>query len=433
MVNAVVALDDDPTGPQALAGVRVLLAWSPGRVASALEGRRAVHLLTNARALPPTQVSGVVASAARAARDGAPDAHVILRGDSTLRGHLREELLGLYHVIDGADRAPVLLVPTLPAAGRVTIGGVHLAERDCRRVPLHETEYARDGIFSYANARLVAWADERTGGLLPASAGRELHLDDLRSRGANRVAEIICELCAAGRPAAFAPDAETNDDLCLIAEGYARAHEAGSRALVRCAPAFVGVLSGTTAAGYVPAPRANDRLLVICGSYVPTATRQLGRLLEEHPSALVEADVAALALGDQQAEVVRVAREVARLLEEERLAVVATPRERPIGTRSLEAGDRIAKGIAAVVRAIDPRPGVIVAKGGITSHVTLQVGLGANEAEVVGPVLPGVSHWRIAVDGGNVDYLVVPGNVGDDNLLATLVERLLCERGSSQC
>ena len=429
VVNAVVALDDDPTGPQALAGVRVLLAWSPARIASALDGRRAVHLVTNARALPATEVSGVVASAARAAQEGAPSAHIVLRGDSTLRGHVREELLGLYEVIEGAARAPVLLVPTLPTAGRVTVGGVHFAERDRRRVPLHETEYARDGIFSYANARLLTWADDRTGGLLPAAAGRELHLDDLRSGGANRVAEVICELCASGRAAAFAPDAETSDDLCLIAKGYAQAYEAGSRALVRCAPAFVGVLSGTTAAGVVPTPRANDRLLVVCGSYVPAATRQLRRLIEEHPSSLVEADVAALALDDQGDEVVRVAREASRLLDDERLAVVSTPRERPPGMQSLEAGSRIARGIAAVVRAIDPQPRVIVAKGGITSHVTLQVGLGVDEAEVVGPVLPGVSYWRTIVDGADVDYLVVPGNVGDDNLLATIVERLL--RGSS--
>jgi uncharacterized protein YgbK (DUF1537 family) len=340
-------------------------------------------------------------------------------------------LVGLYDVIDGADRAPVLLVPALPTAGRVTIGGVHLVERESRRVPLHETEYARDGIFSYANARLVSWADERTRGLLPASAGRELHLDDLRTGGPNRVAEVISELCAARRPAAFAPDAETNDDLRLIAKGYARAHEAGSRVLVRCAPAFVGVLSGTTAAGQVPAPRASDRLLVVCGSYLPTATRQLQRLLDEYPGSLVEVDVAALGLDDQRSEVVRVAGAVARLLEHERLAIVSTPRERPPGTESLEAGDRIARGVAAVVRAIDPRPRMIVAKGGITSHVTLQVGLGADEAEVVGPVLPGVSHWLVSVDEEQIDYIVVPGNVGDDNLLATLVERLL--RGSFEC
>ena len=53
--------------------------------------------------------------------------------------------------------------------------------------------------------------------------------------------------------------------------------------------------------------------------------------------------------------------------------------------------------------------------------MTLRVGFGVDEADVIGPVLPGVSHWR----AGTLDYLVVPGNVGDDDLLRELVRRLL--------
>ena len=63
----------------------------------------------------------------------------------------------------------------------------------------------------------------------------------------------------------------------------------------------------------------------------------------------------------------------------------------------------------------------MVAKGGITSCVTLRDGLGVGAAEVVGPVLPGVSLWR----AGELDYLVVPGNVGDDRLLADIVALVL--------
>jgi uncharacterized protein YgbK (DUF1537 family) len=244
------------------------------------------------------------------------------------------------------------------------------------------------------------------------------------------VAEVIDELCCAGRPAVFAPDAETNDDLLLIADGYVRAYAAGSRALVRCAPAFVGVLSGTTASHLVVAPQARDGLLVICGSYVETTTRQLARLSDEHRDALVEVDVRALTGRDRRFEIARAAAQASLLLEDRRLAIVSTPRVRPAGTESLEAGDRIAQGLAAVVGAIDPRPPVIVAKGGITSHVVLRQGLNVNEADVVGPVLPGVSHWRVTGEGHPVDFIVVPGNVGSDDLLARLVGLL---RGSTEC
>src|SRR5262245_27068490 len=173
-------LDDDPTGVQTLAGIRVLLAPAEDEVAAALEGRRSVHLITNARALTPDRARAATASAARTALAGAPDAAIVLRGDSTLRGHLLEEVEGVASVV-GRDRAPQLrLVPALPSAGRVTIGGQHLIERDGRRVPLHETEYATDGLFSYRSARLLDWAEERSAGLFRAADGREIHLDALR-------------------------------------------------------------------------------------------------------------------------------------------------------------------------------------------------------------------------------------------------------------
>lgn len=425
--DAVVALDDDPTGAQTLAGVRVLLAWSPERVAAALAGRRAVHLLTNARALRPEAARAVVSSAASAATAGAPWAHVLLRGDSTLRGHLREELLALRGLVDPSGTAPLLLVPALPASGRITVGGVHLLERDGVRTPLHETEYARDGPFAYADARLLRWAEERTGGLLPAANGRELHLQELRARGAEAVAAAIAELCAAGRPAALAPDAETASDLALIAEGYARAAATGARALVRCAPAFVGVLSGTTAPRLVTPPSADAGLLVVCGSYVPTTSRQLARLAAEWPGCLVEVDARALASDEPAAEVARAAAAASRLLRTGRLAILATPRDRPADLATLEAGDRIARRLAAAAAAVDPLPPVVVAKGGVTSHVTLRDGLRADEAEVVGPVLSGVSLWRVA---SGLDYIVVPGNVGGDDLLVELVTRM---RRSAAC
>jgi uncharacterized protein YgbK (DUF1537 family) len=65
---------------------------------------------------------------------------------------------------------------------------------------------------------------------------------------------------------------------------------------------------------------------------------------------------------------------------------------------------------------------VLVAKGGITAAVTLRAGVGAAEADVAGPVEPGVSLWNARwPDGSALGYLVVPGNVGDDDLLARLV------------
>jgi len=416
----VVVLDDDPTGVQTLAGVRVLLRWDAGLVREALAGRRAVHLITNVRALPAEQALEVTAQAARTALAGAPDALVILRGDSTLRGHLREEVLALAGVVAPGRLPPLLLVPALPSAGRVTIGGVHMLERDGRRVPLHETEYASDGVFTYTDARVLAWAEERTAGLVRAGDGRELHLDELRAGGPALVAAALRQLEQADRPAALVPDVENVLDLELVARGYERALEEGMTALVRCAPAFAGALSGATAEGVTPAPRA-ERALVVCGSYVPTATVQLDALVDAYPGSLVEVDVDSLVSPDPDPEIARAAAAASSLLRAGPLAVLATPRRRPAGTETFSAGGRISGGLARAAGRVSPRPTCVVVKGGITSCVTLRDGFGAAEAEVVGPLRPGVSRWRTE----DLDYVVVPGNVGDEQLLADVVARVL--------
>lgn len=416
-----VALDDDPTGVQTLAGIHVLLSWDAAAVCAALDDRPSVHLITNARAYAPARARSVTASAAHAAHAGVPGAHILLRGDSTLRGHLLEEVEAVASVVTPHRVPPLLLVPAFPSAGRVTIDGVHLIQRDGHRVPLDETEYATDGVFAYRNSRLLAWAEERSAGLFPADDGREIHLAELRADGSAAVASALTELEAAGRPGVLAPDAVTAHDLELIASGYREAVAAGVPALIRCAPALAGVLAGTTAPGLVPPPKAPQGILVICGSYVSSTTAQLGVLLDERPGALIEVDPVALASREPESEIVRAASFASERLRRDGLAVVSTPRRRPPGTETLDAGERIAAGLAAIAGSVAPRPSVVVAKGGITSFVTLRDGFGATEAEVVGPILPGVSRWR----AGDLEYLVVPGNVGDERLLADVVDRVL--------
>jgi uncharacterized protein YgbK (DUF1537 family) len=421
-----VVLDDDPTGVQTLAGIRVLLAWDREELLTALEGRRSVHLITNSRALAPAAAGVLVAGLAEGVVESVPGATLVLRGDSTLRGHLREEYEALRKTT-APDTWPVLLlVPALPSAGRVTRDGVHRIEGDAGSVPLDLTEYARDGVFSYSTSRLLDWSEERSGGLFPAADGREIHLDELHREGPTVVAEALCELAANGRPAVLAPDAVTVDDLEAIAEGYESATRAGARVLIRCAPAFAGVLAGTTALGLVEPPRAgDDGVLLVCGSYVPTTTRQLDALAAARAGCVIEVDADAIAGPNAEVEIARAAEAAAAMIRQERFAAIATPRTRSEQTSTLEAGERVAAGLARVAGLVEPRPSVIVAKGGITSAVTLRAGFGVDVADVVGPVLPGVSLWRATAGGRPLDYLVVPGNVGDDDLLVRLVDAVM--------
>lgn len=175
-------IDDDPTGAQAEAGVPLLLEWPPGALADR-DGAGAVHLLTNSRALDGSGAYAIVRDAAGAALAAMPDRRAVLRGDSTLRGHLLPEYEAVRDAVHGGREGVLVLVPALPAAGRVTVGGVHWLERAGTRVALGATEYARDRTFGYASSRLLDWAAERSGGHFRAADGRELHLDALRGAG----------------------------------------------------------------------------------------------------------------------------------------------------------------------------------------------------------------------------------------------------------
>src|SRR4051794_1410480 len=220
-----VVLDDDPTGTQSATGVRVLLRWDADRLAAALDEVDAVYLQTNSRAIDERaavalcrRIRGEIDAAAE--RLGEP-VQVVLRGDSTLRGHVFAETDVF------VDDEPILFLPAFPAGGRVTVGGVHYVEVDGQRVPAHETEYARDPVFGFGHGDMVGYVRER--GDRPATT---VALDILRVRGPRAVADA---LLAAPAASVVAPDAETDADIRLVHEGLLAARARGGRAVVRCA------------------------------------------------------------------------------------------------------------------------------------------------------------------------------------------------------
>jgi len=419
-------VDDDPTGAQDQAGVPLLLEWDPDVLRRSLaDAPRALHLLTNSRALDADDAYAVVRGAAEAAHALAPEAEIVLRGDSTLRAHLLPEYLALRDALDIGSEAPLLLVPALPAAGRVTLGGRHWLRRDGAAVALEDTEYARDGQFAYRSGRLLEWAQERSGGRFAARAGREIGLATLRGPGGEDVVARALASAAGADPMVVAPDADTVEDLHAIARGLRRAWADGARVIVRCAPAFVGVLAGTAAAQFTPLPSAPRGVLVIAGSHVPATTLQLTTLAARHPGVTVEVDPEALCGAGAEEAIARAAARLHEQLADGRLAVLQTSRAIAGGRLGFAGGMRIARGVAAVLARTRDAADVVVSKGGITSAVNVRHGMGARRAHVVGPVAPGVSLWRIPVQGAERPFVVFPGNVGGPAALADLVDGVL--------
>ena len=121
MLTAV--LDDDPTGTQSATGVTVLLDWDAPAIVDGLRAEGAVYLQTNSRAVTE---AAAVALVTRYARPAAPRPTrvlgepilPVLRGDSTLRGHVFAE-----SDVFAGDAGCVLLVPAFPQAAGPRLAG----------------------------------------------------------------------------------------------------------------------------------------------------------------------------------------------------------------------------------------------------------------------------------------------------------------------
>ena len=189
------------------------------------------------------------------------------------------------------------------------------------------------------------------------------------------------------------------------------------------------MLSGAGAKARSPLPAIERGLLVAVGSHAPMSSAQLAALNTAHPEALVELDAEILAAGgpDADAALAEAIADAWTRLREGRLAVVATMRSVSPGALGPEPGMRIARALAHLVGELRSASDVLLSKGGITSAVNVRQGLGADRAQIVGPVAPGISLWHVFERDGESPHpvIVFPGNVGDTTTLVDLVERLL--------
>jgi len=406
-----VIIDDDPTGTQAVSDVEVILR--PDRAAFDdlfASGRRSAFVLSNSRALPERAaaelVGGIARTATAAARAAGVSATVILRGDSTLRGHVFAEADAV------APGTPMLFVPAFVDGGRFTEGGVHRLRTADGAVPVAETEFARDPVFGYTSRDLPGWVREVSGGRRHA---RTVPLDRLRGDGPDAVADA---LVAAGPETVVVPDCVSQDDVLTIAAGLVRAERRGAAVVVRCAASLAAALAGlaTRPLDRIELP-PRGRVLVACGSFTMASTRQLRAL-----GGLWERRVE-IPVGARRGEDRRRAGEVRERLAAEGRALLATDRS-PGHGRVPAAPELLMDALVGTVRHLAPEVDLVVAKGGVTSARLATDALGATSAHVLGQIRPGVPVWRLRTPLGSPSYVVVPGNVGTDDTLRDILARL---------
>jgi uncharacterized protein YgbK (DUF1537 family) len=171
-----------------------------------------------------------------------------------------------------------------------------------------------------------------------------------------------------------------------------------------------------------PLAGVRDPTLIVCGSHTGATSRQLAALEAAGVQPVViETDEA---MRDRSSTAARVAAELSMRLRADGIGVVATERTRRSEHGTLSHGEAIMATVTEVVRRVSDQAGTVIAKGGITSAAVAAAGFGAREAWVRGQLLPGVSLWDLATSAGPMPYVVVPGNVGTDDTLVTLLQML---------
>lgn len=408
-----IVLDDDPTGTQSASGVRVLLEYDADLIRAALAEAGSVYVQTNSRAIDEAAAVALVRSvrdAAEAAVSSLGDEiQFVLRGDSTLRGHVFAETEQFM-----TAESVIVFCPAFPDGGRTTVDGVHLVTVNGVQHPAHETEFAEDPVFPFSSGVLAEYTREESDRTpVPVS------LDDVR---AGRFADA---LLAAPAGSVVLPDVVTNDDVRLIARGIESARRSGRDIVVRSAAPLAAALAGVESDGLLERPLIEHPVptLLVCGSHTRGATAQLDEVAERFGAAIeIPTDDA---FADARAAGLEAARLARTRLEDTGLAVITSSRERRPEHNTLRHGELVMSALTTAVRELAQEVDVIVAKGGITSAEVAKTGAGASSALVRGQVAAGISVWRLASDvHDGLDYVVVPGNVGDADALVDVLAAL---------
>jgi uncharacterized protein YgbK (DUF1537 family) len=434
----VIVLDDDPTGSQTVHSAPLLLRWDAGTLRRGLQHPSPLlFVLANTRALEPEQARACIREICRTLRPLLEEAQavgeidrwvIVSRGDSTLRGHFPVEVEAIAAELGPFDAT--LLAPAFLPGGRTTRGGMHYLHGE----PVHTTAFARDRLFGFRSSDLAAWVEEKTAGRIAAAAVERIALADLEGPPETLRARLV----DLHDQQVVAVDAEQPEQLeALGAAIWAVSDPASARPrrlLLQSAASLINGLVSLPpqpldAAGLAGLRRRDPSgaplpALVLVGSHVPLADQQLEQLLQEPGCRGFELPVTTLARVLEGP----APRELLASLEHSWLAdlraclglgltpVLFTSRGELSCASAQERrrfGLELAALMARLAAALAPELGLIISKGGITTHTLLADGLNQTSVELQGQLLPGLS----LVLAGDLPVITFPGNLGDAGTL----------------
>jgi uncharacterized protein YgbK (DUF1537 family) len=431
----IIVLDDDPTGSQTVHSCLLLTRWDEETLRLGLRDKSPIFfVLTNTRSLTPDNAASVTREVCQnlksaIAAEKIHDFLIVSRSDSTLRGHYPIETDVITEELGPFDAH--FLIPAFFEGGRITRNSVHYLMVNGVATPVHETEFAKDSVFGYHHSYLPDYVEEKTKGRIQADNVDRILLADIRYGSLDRLMDMTDNQCAV-------VDGESQGDLDNFAKHILDAVSQGKRFLFRSA---ASILTSLAALGHQPIA-ADDMAkyvrdgkpgAVIVGSHVKKTTDQLERLLEEPNTVRVEIDVSHLLedapdrrtqLLDETLEKVRTAHA------DGKTPVIYTSRQElqfaNVELR-LEFGAAVSTLLMDILRGMPADIGFLISKGGITSNDVLSTGLSLKSVRQIGQIIAGCSVVKTEKDHPqfpNLPVVLFPGNVGDNNALATAYKRL---------
>ncbi|MEA5554703.1 four-carbon acid sugar kinase family protein [Anabaena cylindrica UHCC 0172] len=438
----IIVLDDDPTGSQTVHSCLLLMHWDVETLRLGLKDDAPIFfILTNTRSLTPESAASVTREVCQnlklaLAAEGIDDFLVVSRSDSTLRGHYPIEtdvIAAELGPFDAHFLVPAFFVgeTSLTEGGRITRDSIHYLIIDGVPTPVHETEFARDSVFSYNYSYLPKYVEEKTKGRIPENTVTRFLLADIRAGSLERLLQLHNNQCAV-------VDGEIQADLNAFAVDILTAASQGKRFLFRSAASIL-----TALAALPPQPIAAENMAeyvrggkpgaVIVGSHVKKTTQQLASLLQVEGTVGIEVPVGRLldnGVNESAKLLTEILVSVQAAHNADKTPVVYTSRQeltfKDVKTR-LDFGVKVSRLLMDVVQGLPSDIGFLISKGGITSNDVLSTGLALTSARLLGQILAGCSMVLTPSDHPqfpNLPVVLFPGNVGNADALATSYQRL---------
>lgn len=431
----IIVLDDDPTGSQTVHSCLLLTRWDVDTLRLGLRDDVPIFfILTNTRALTPTEADQVTRQVTHnlqqaIALENITDYLIVSRSDSTLRGHYPVETDAIADKLGPFDAH--FLLPAFFEGGRFTKDSVHYLVVNGIPTPVHETEFAKDSVFAYSYSYLPDYVAEKTQGKITADQVKRFLLEDIRKGCLPQLMSLENNQCCV-------VDGENQTDFDRFAQDILKAASQGKKFLFRSAASILTSLANlgpqpTPAEAMAQYVRGKKQGVVIMGSHVKKSTAQLECLLQQPNIEGIEVDVSLL-LEEQPAVRADLLKDILAKINSihnsGKTPVVYTSRQElqfPDTQVRLAFGVRVSRLLMDVVRGLPSDIGFLISKGGITSNDTLSDGLNLPTARLLGQILAGVSLVITPNDHPlfpNLPVVLFPGNVGNNDGLATVYQRL---------